>query len=571
MLKCVFMLVAVLAAGTVIVPASAQASDSSAQHTPASSGDRFVGQNWTAANATHTANGPFSGQQSASTYALASPTGNARSVMLAGVQPDEPYALDGRFRNGQMYTDRFGANNNDNTDKYAHKALRLSNGDVVMIGLVPKLGATGNPAYGVGYNIGMVRYDAAGVKQKWVNPLAEYTDASKSYFVYPNKDVFSEDGSFWSVGDVMEYDGWIYILAKAYASDTDHTFDVRVVRIRIAGTYQPKSTSLFTSAATSEWGVGMNTYNDYEFTRLYVVVGRNVSAGAYQTWVASYIMGANGALVVDSTFGTNGTRNITPAGCVSCAPRAVAGGSFPSLGYTYIAGDYDRGNGDHDAYVMRLESDGTPDTYRLGFRPIHFPAVATPQATIARDVVVGRKQGSSYQDDIYVLAAVGTDCGTTSAGIANFDEYGYSYYWSQSDGKLLFGGGEAASIGPCSDTYSLTPYAMALNGYRLAIVGYSTIHSDFVPPDYPSDVGGPSFNVVRIYDRSVRDSRVLRPTGVDIGPNGGDGASAFFSVVVDDNDSFYAVGRAKDAANHQRNVPMTARVRADLIFRNGLE
>lgn len=37
-----------------------------------------------------------------------------------------------RFNNGQIITDRFGTDANDESDSYDHKALRLSNGDVVL-------------------------------------------------------------------------------------------------------------------------------------------------------------------------------------------------------------------------------------------------------------------------------------------------------------------------------------------------------------------------------------------------------------------------------------------------------
>lgn len=569
MLRFGVIIVAFLAAAIGLAPVAAKETDSSVEKFSAFAGDRFSTQSGISAGFADSSDGLITDKLSKDAYSLTGPNGQLPSDMLAGGLDDDPYALDGRFNNGQIITDRFGTDANDNSDRYAHKVLRLSNGDVVMLGMVPKLGATTNPASGVGYNIGMVRYNAAGVKQQWA-AYSQFTDITKTYYVYPNKDVFDVTGSFWSIDDVKELDGWIYILAKGYASASDHTFDVRLVRISVTGEYSfPSSTTIFSSAATSEWGVGMQIYPYNGFNLLCVVVGRNVSISQYQTWMGRYLMGSNGALLPDSSFGTNGIKNVTPAACVNCAPRASSGGYIFEYD-TYIAGDYDRGNGDHDSYVTKLDSDGTPDYY-FGFTPIHFPGAATPQVTTVRTIVAGQRQvGSSYADQVYVLSAVATACNTTSAGIAKLDDDGNFSSYFGTDGKMLFGGGE--NFAPCVDTGSLKPWAMTLNSQRLAIVGYSTVHNDFVPPGYPSDVGGPSFSIVESwYTGSVAYSHVFWPTGVDIGPNGGDGASAFFSVVADNYDSFYVVGRAKDVANNHRNVPMTARVRFDRIFGNGVD
>ena len=130
-------------------------------------------------------------------------------------------------------------------------------------------------------------------------------------------------------------------------------------------------------------------------------------------------------------------------------------------------------------------------------------------------------------------------------------------------GALVFGGGGWASGAlPCLVTSSTTPLAMALNGKRLAIAGYS-VTKGF------STSGGPSFDIVDKDRGEVSDSRLLKTSGVDIGDEGV--GSSFFSVVKSEGDSFYAVGSLKDSVHNQKTLPMTARIRADRIFGNGLE
>ncbi len=530
----------------------------------ASGADRFTAPDWTADTSTDVLDGAFAGRLSANTYSFASPDGGHPSIMLAGGLDDDPFLLDGRFRNGQIYTDRFGANNGDSTDKYAHKVVRLSNGDVVMVGLVPKLGATANPAYGIGYNIGLVRYNAEGVKQKWAHAWPEYTDSTKSYYVVPNKDVFSSTGSYSSIDDVKEHNGRIYVLARRYHSETNHTTDVIVLSFDVDSSpwdFYP----VFWSSQYSEWGVGMHFYNSGGLNRLTVVVGRTVSRGKYETWMERIVVDGNGSFNVDTSFGDNGILNVSPPSCDRCKPVAMDG-SFIHPGVTYIAGNNMTDSINQDGYLIKLDKNGAMDTSfsNAGFRYIWFSGpVNIMKATDAvNDIVVGTNMSGSA-DDIYVLATVENKCNTSSAGVAKFTYLGEpDMTFGAANGQLLFGGG-GSDPPDCVAFTSTTPRAMAVNKNRLAIVGYSTLN-------FLGHWGGPSFSVVDKDIGYVSSHFMFEPTGVDIGPNGGDGASYFNSVVAN-VDSFYVGGRAKDVANNHRNVPMTARVRADRIFGNGME
>ena len=570
MLRYTVVIAVALVAAIVVMPMAVQASGRAGQESYASGGDGFTVQDRPAdspVNVESWWDDPLADPPSENAWSLAAQTGEYPSALLAGGLDDDPFLLDGRFRGGKIYTDRFGASSNgsDQTNKWVQKALRLSNGDVVTVALVPKDGATSHPPSGAGWNIGMVRYNAAGVKQKWTNAAASLTDSTRSYYIFPNKDQYDGNGSYTGIHDVKEHDGWIYVLAQRYRSATDKTYDVRLVRFQLSSS-KWKWSNILGSASVSEWGVGMrfDTW-DSQSQRLIVAVGRTVAPGKYETWMQGYVVRDSSELSLNPVFGDNGVSNVSPEDCDSCRPVAFAAGKIGQE-VTYIAGNYAHSSTDQNIYYTKFDMYGTSIMSIVKFS---FPEKFNDQRDEVREIVIelARDQFGAY-DRVYILAAVQDICGTSSAGVAKFDSVGNPETSFGTNAMLVFGGGGNMT---CTTTRSIKPRAMALNGNRLAIVGYSTRHVEFVLPGTPHDTGGPSFSVVDKDIGYVSDSRVLAPTGVDIGDNGGNGLSTFLSVVPSEDDSFYAVGDARDTKNQKMNVPMTARVRADRIFGNGLE
>lgn len=569
MFKYSVFLAAALAAGLLIMPAAAQ----NPEQESASGGDGFSLQDWTEDSPVDTAPwlDEFLPEEASEGIDLFADLNEAQaSNTLTGALDKDPFFLDGRFYSGRMYLDRFGANHSDTTDKWAEKSLRLSNGDVVTVALVPKLGATSSPPYGTGYNIGMVRYNSAGVKQKWNNAAGAFTDSTKSYYVFPNKDVYDSNGSFQGIHAAKEHDGWIYILAQRFRSAADKTGDMRVVRFQLS-TSRWKWTNVLPSANVVESGIGMHFYTDGGFDRLTVGISRKVAPSKFETWLAGYLLGDLAALSIDSSFGNNGSVNVTPANCDSCRATALAA-SQVIVGGTYVAGNYDYSSTDQDGYITRFNKKGASDA-SFGFNGranVWFPIVVSDQKDDLKDIVVQKNLVSPELESIYVVAEVENVCDTTSVGVAKYGSNGFAdESFGPAGGQMMFGGG----AGPlCITPSSIKSRAMALSGSRLAIVGYSTTTMHAIPGPYLS-VGGPAFSVVDADTGQLKDTRRFRPegTGVDIGVNGGNGASTFLSVVSDETDSFYAVGTAKDTAHNQKHIPMTARVRADRIFGNGME
>ena len=125
---------------------------------------------------------------------------------------------------------------------------------------------------------------------------------------------------------------------------------------------------------------------------------------------------------------------------------------------------------------------------------------------------------------------------------------------------MTFGGGGVPPL--CLTPKWIQPYDLAYKGERLAVVGRSSFRIGL------TIYGGPSFSIVNSSNGEVMDERRFAPT-VDIGVDGE--GTAFHSVVISESDSFYAVGTVKDAANNQKSMPMTARIRADRIFGHGME
>ncbi len=499
------------------MPVAAQDVGSQGYQAKASAGDGFLAQDWDMDSPDEVdewPDGSFADQPPEYAHALAGPNETNPSVVLAGGLDDDPFVLDGRFNDGQMYTDRFSTINDGGytTDKYAYKALRLSNGDVLMVGLVPKIGTTLNPLNTAGLNIGMARYSPTGVRKKWTKAAAAFTDVSRDFYVFPNKDVYDSQGSFQSISDVKENDGWVYILADRFRSATNMNTNVRLIRFQLSSS-KYKGGHVFVNEGMKEAGVGMHFYSDGGFDKLTVAVRRNISTSTLQTWMKSYLVGSASTLAVDSGFGTNGIRNVSPTDCGACKPIVLAA-SATEAGATYLAGNYAQSSANQDGYITKLDKNGTAVNSfgNNGRTNFYFNDTPTAATEAVKDMIVETISTSfGMRDRIYVLSVVDATCGTTSAGIFKFDSGAVEDHWFGTGGQLLFGGGGTGTsiFDHCNGTRSMVPSAMALNGNRLAVVGYSTTHPDPVtlPWGSPPDRGGPSFSMVDKDIGYVSDSR----------------------------------------------------------------
>lgn len=110
------------------------------------------------------------------------PTGRDVPFAITGLD-EEPYAADPAFAGGQYFLDDFWANPASPTNYFqGRKVARLSNGDIVVAAMVKN--PNGNQTNGL-WNIGLVRYNAAGTQRvPWPNG-GIYAHVDGEYIVYP--------------------------------------------------------------------------------------------------------------------------------------------------------------------------------------------------------------------------------------------------------------------------------------------------------------------------------------------------------------------------------------------------
>ena len=122
------------------------------------------------------------------------------------------YTLDPGFNNGAFFLDRFAGP--DNANYRGRKLVRLTNGDVVVAGLVPRFN---QPDQSDGYaNIGLVRYNAAGQRVAWTfNSI--YGNFGNQYLIYPGGQASGQlTPRFSAVKDIEAIGNRIYVMV-------DHT------------------------------------------------------------------------------------------------------------------------------------------------------------------------------------------------------------------------------------------------------------------------------------------------------------------------------------------------------------
>ncbi|MEO7432634.1 MAG: hypothetical protein ABIR62_11560, partial [Dokdonella sp.] len=114
------------------------------------------------------------------------------------------------FNNGGDYPDHFAGA--PNADMVGLLMAPLGNGDIVVAGLVPNVGASGTCSNGTSLcNIGLVRYNASGVRVPWPDP-AGFGFNGDQYVVYPN-DVST---GYQYLRDMKVVNGTIYILQDGF-------------------------------------------------------------------------------------------------------------------------------------------------------------------------------------------------------------------------------------------------------------------------------------------------------------------------------------------------------------------
>jgi len=218
----------------------------------------------------------------------------------AGAQYAAP-VIDPGFNFGYTLEDRFAGS--ASSDYAAQRIARLSNGDVVVAGMVPI-------AYGsAGRNLGLVRYDQTGGRVAWSDPTPTYASYLNRYISYPNNGV----DNFIRVTGISVSGSRIYVQLDKSLGGGD--VDSRIVAFSDAGQFIGEYGAFTT--ALSEYGAGIATYA-YQFVpgvfnrRLIAVATYTNGGGRRVITIKRFAIASDGTLSVDTSFGpyANGANDI---------------------------------------------------------------------------------------------------------------------------------------------------------------------------------------------------------------------------------------------------------------------
>lgn len=483
----------------------------------------------------------------------------------------EAFVPDATFNYGFIIDDRFATVSND-TDFHGRKIARLSDGNVVVVGLVPAAYQV-DQANGL-FNIGLVRYGPAGERVPWPAPSAAYVSFFDRYIQFPN--AYSK---FSRIGGLVVAGGFIFVLADYTFSESQQQADVVV--FREDGTYigwYIASSTLFES------GVGMVSFTLGGVRRLFTVnrvlnwiMDDSANYGFYERYLGlnRFTVGADGALTGDAAFGSGGRSDIRDHTCTyytgDCDFDAVAislvGSGNATLGVyeAYAVARwcaFCRGGlvvGGSPLQVTKF----SPTTGSLIQRSVVELAEPGPGGLLfdldPRDIVATRSVlvGGGFADSVYLLARTGNPCAGNYPGagaVALVDGSGTLDPTFGTGGFVHFGTPQAC---PAADVATADPQALALGAYdRLAVVG--SVHDGAVNPAESA----PFLAILRTDLGGVADDSVqpaLQYNGTPWGSLAG-----FYDVIATDGATFTAAGTMTTASAAAQFG--TARYHSDRIF-----
>ncbi|HEY0232468.1 MAG TPA: hypothetical protein VGC55_14560 [Dokdonella sp.] len=399
------------------------------------------------------------------------------------VQALDEYVPAPAFNHGHLGLDHFAGANS--ADQVGILTAPLSNGDILVAGLVPNFGGAGTCNNGTAMcNIGLVRYDAAGIRKAWANP-GSYGNFGNNYVIYPGGD----QHKFQYIRDVKVRTGYIDVLVDEIdIVDPGPVLgrqNTRIVTFHEDGSYLsqfPVFGSTFNASGDTEdfYGAQMVQINS---TRMIVAATAYDSIGPYVAVTRLDILG-NGAFDLDpswgSTYGGSGFDQLiryyapssycgAPAGsCDATAGYAAGQVGFATPTDFYVGASIHIDGYDWDPVAVKISSDTgelKTEFNGTGWSRAVFDEPNSSKKDLAAGIYV-------YQDDVYLAAQVARKC-FDGIGLSKLDgatgQYDTAFGGS---GKIVFGGqGDVPfCFSPPGGDY---PFAISATGGRIGVVGYS--------------------------------------------------------------------------------------------------
>lgn len=383
----------------------------------------------------------------------------------------DAYVPDPQFNGGRILLDHFAAS--PSVDQIGMYSAQLSNGDIVVAGLVPD--SPGTCANGAALcSIGLVRYTQTGQRVAWTSAGANGR-SSNNYLVFPG----APFNRFQYIRDVKVRGNLIDVLVDepdlTSAPGTPGRKDVTLV------TFSEDGMLLGDRFVFGTSGGGQDTV-DFEGSQILqvnastlILSGTQLStAGDPVVVVVNKLnIGGDGSLTQDPTWGSgyaggaNRYKQYYGNSCDLLGCPVLAGYVAKAEGLNYQAVEFyltfnvkDPYFHNWDIYLLKISSYSGQQVF---IRLLRFD-----DSNSSRDDYVGGLY--VYQNDIYVAAKVARHC-SDGIGLMKVDattsalETGFG-----SAGKIILGGEGDTSV--CAPPMGSYPAAMAGTSSRIGIAGY---------------------------------------------------------------------------------------------------
>lgn len=371
------------------------------------------------------------------------------------------YERDPGFNGGQYYVDAFF--DNQSRSYTGQKIVRLENGDVIVAGIVPPIG-TGNNAV----NLGLVRYNAAGVRVAWANPGTYGYNGNQSV-VYPNTNdiTVNNTSSFIEVTDMKVFGARLFVLADASVPTgiSPARRGARVTVFTLDGAFVASTPVGPFGLRTGGFALYSTVVNNGD--TLVLAGNTDPALGPTRAYFGRYSVAANGTLSL-SFEATPNPGNLCPdsRNCVING-LGLARNSLSGVTGVYLAGGRQSSGNDWDFLVMALGLNGEPVNAFSGDGGLTVPFDRGGSLSdIANDIVVSRVS-SFGANEIYVVGNVAQSC-KQGVGVVKLAEAG-AVDEDFGAAKVIGGSNAPLCLLASAETHGL---AAAVSGDRIAVAGY---------------------------------------------------------------------------------------------------
>lgn len=500
------------------------------------------------------------------------------------VTPDAPYLGDTTFNQGLYQLDGFTGSFYNNF--LGKKIVRLSNGDVIVAGLVPE----GSGGASAPINLGLVRYNSAGQNVAWSNP-GIYGVLGNKFVVFPNTTDITDPHSVKNIQDIKVTSNRILVLVNHPFGGTADT-DVEIQVFGMDGGHIQSTTVV--GSGLDEYAGGMVLRSNLMFPETITVgVVASTFSGVWRPTFVSGTLEADSTINFDPVVYPN-PGNYCPANR-GCILRGIAqgggGGTAPATRF-YLAGARQANipdNNNWDFLVMAVNFNGSAIASFGGAGVTTVPFFEGGDNYNDANSIQVNRTGllANAHDEIYISGFVDREC-KDGFGIAKLKDTGLldttfgKVVGGGRSGKMVLGGAIPPFNGSCSDlplfstSDSYANDSSLANG-KLALAGYTSKFNfplcSVGQPCHEEDVDG----MIAVVDTTHGDVDSFRtyPYMVSVGGTR-TRHTGFWGITESGNGTFTATGDARYFQNGAGQPPgpqryATLRVRDDGIFANGFD